>query len=384
MLLKNSRDRKKAYTESLEKDISKLRYEWDRLKQVYEKHINQIHEINDVVQNTLCEKCKLDFRAKIRLKAETYDKFIENSSFSKASSVTSESSQLRHNTRESNTWVSTTTNIKEANSSFLECDETFELDPSDEELKVKEKSFKLPLKRKRKTPAITIELGSNLTLNLFTIFCSVALVAWFLWISLCVSTYNGTNLNQDILTYNTISQPRILHEISDTEQLNSSKSFNSHKHSGIYDQHYNPENFLQFMTAQRYNFFRKVETDYLNEPENETLEIFKPDSKTKHDTNLIVKQRLVNGESETVIKHFNSKYKNIDSLFCDYSAVFTEDLRFLYNDDLNYLHLLIRKKGIEIISDDENKRQNESTKDQNDLLEIGWKVFSLTNIDMQD
>ena len=67
----------------------------------------------------------------------------------------------------------------------------------------------------------------------------------------------------------------------------------------------------------------------------------------------------------------NTKYRHIDSLFCDYSAVFTEDLQLLFTDDLNYLHLLVRKNGVEIVNSSGRVDKATGKADQNDLLEIG-------------
>lgn len=153
----------------------------------------------------------------------------------------------------------------------------------------------------------------------------------------------------------------------------------------MYNLHTDPVNFLEFIKYQRYNFFSKVENDYLEEPENETLQIFKPDingtnekayfgiQKKLDQSNLTKKQK--NEIWQDSVEGKNQKYNSIESLICDSSVVFSEDLKFLFEDDLNYLHLLIRSKGIEIASS-KHKRGKEHShsddkKDQKDLIEIG-------------
>lgn len=63
--------------------------------------------------------------------------------------------------------------------------------------------------------------------------------------------------------------------------LNQSDKNNYHHDEFHFDGHYNSihgaNNFFDFLKYQRYSFFSKVESDYLDEPENETLQIFKPD-----------------------------------------------------------------------------------------------------------
>ena len=76
------------------------------------------------------------------------------------------------------------------------------------------------------------------------------------------------------------------------DDLRAYNNNNSSTSDNIFDVHYNPANFLEFIAAQRFNFFRKVETDYINEPENETLRIFKPDYHIEPGTKPAVEQKL--------------------------------------------------------------------------------------------
>lgn len=188
-----------------------------------------------------------------------------------------------------------------------------------------------------------------------------------------------------------------------TSSSSDSKAYNNvkfeEKHEGIYTMHSDPQSFLEFIKYQRFNFFTKVENDYLVEPENETLQIFKPDDnctdpKQYYGIQHKLYQKAKVGKSQYSIgndhvEEKNRKYNNIESLICDSSVVFSEDLKFLFADELNYLHLLIRTKGIEVVNSkykngDGHNHTRADNKDQNDLIEIGWKVFSLTSIDMQD
>jgi len=75
------------------------------------------------------------------------------------------------------------TNLTPGSESDLECYETLEIQSKVNKSITSQEKFKLPIRRKRKTPAASIVLGNNITLNLFTIFCSLALVASFLCIT---------------------------------------------------------------------------------------------------------------------------------------------------------------------------------------------------------
>lgn len=139
--------------------------------------------------------------------------------------------------------------------------------------------------------------------------------------------------------------------------------------------------FFDSIKNLRYNFFSKVESDYLEEPENETLEVFKPDDNMTQDESTysiqdkLNKQKLIGSYYD--IEEKNKKYNHIESLICDSSVMFSEDMKFLFeNDDLNYLHLLVRKKSIQVINNyihERNDFYNSFTEecDDGNLIEIG-------------
>jgi hypothetical protein len=141
------------------------------------------------------------------------------------------------------------------------------------------------------------------------------------------------------------------------------------------------EKFFESIKNLRYNFFTKVESDYLEEPENETLEVFKPDDNNTDNESAssiqdkLNKQKLIGSVYD--IEEKNKKYHHIESLICDSSVMFSEDMKFLFeNDELNYLHLLVRRKSIQVINSYENEHSdsyNAFTEecDDGNLIEVG-------------
>ena len=89
--------------------------------------------------------------------------------------------------------------------------------------------------------------------------------------------------------------------------------------------HKDSEGFVKLLKQQRFTFFSKVEDDYLKDPENETLQIFKNEKESIFDLeNSTIQKRLVSEnltekkQPKTIddfIDTKNQKYKNIESLF---------------------------------------------------------------------
>ena len=128
---------------------------------------------------------------------------------------------------------------------------------------------------------------------------------------------------------------------------------------GVKDSNQESENFIKYLKHHRYNFFSKVEEDYLEDPENETLQIFKTNTGFNYNQSYhSIQQKLVSDNDtnkkamtiEDVIEHKNEKYKNIESLFCESSAMFSEDLKFAYDEKVNFLHIMLKLKGIEVVN----------------------------------
>lgn len=57
---------------------------------------------------------------------------------------------------------------------------TIEIESQQNFLNIQENNFKIPTNKRRKVADITISTGSSIPLNLFTIFCSLALVTCFM------------------------------------------------------------------------------------------------------------------------------------------------------------------------------------------------------------
>ena len=196
-------------------------------------------------------------------------------------------------------------------------------------------------------------------MNLFTIFLSVAVVVMFLWIwYLSKTNFNG-NLYQNAAK--NISNPRRnLNASFDNWEINDSMQKIENNTESIKEINKNPEDFVKFLKHHRYNFFTKVEEDYLEDPENETLQIFKTETGLDYNKSyLSIQQKLISENStnkrnvmirDDFIDTKNEKYKNIESLFCESSTMFSEDLKFAYDDEINFLHIMLKLKGIEVVN----------------------------------
>lgn len=124
--------------------------------------------------------------------------------------------------------------------------------------------------------------------------------------------------------------------------------------------HKDSEGFVKLLKQQRFTFFSKVEDDYLKDPENETLQIFKNEKESIFDLeNSTIQKRLVSEnltekkQPKTIddfIDTKNQKYKNIESLFWETSTMFSEDLHFAYDDEVNFLHIMLKLKGINVVN----------------------------------
>lgn len=152
------------------------------------------------------------------------------------------------------------------------------------------------------------------------------------------------------------------------------------------ERHHSPQSseyFLDFIKHQRTSFFSKVEDDYFDDDEEvETIHVYSSSDKEAepsyqgvqerlHEPKLIPKTDLKSPQEYS--DQLEDKYNHIESLICDSSLLFSEDLKFLFEDELNYLHLLIRTKGIEVVNSrlKKSERREKKEKDQNDLIEIG-------------
>ena len=109
--------------------------------------------------------------------------------------------------------------------------------------------------------------------------------------------------------------------------LNQSDKNIYHHDEFHFDGHYNSihgaNNFFDFLKYQRYSFFSKVESDYLDEPENETLQIFKPDDNYTDEKSLnsieekLKREKLKESKlisDEEYFKQKSKKYSHIESI----------------------------------------------------------------------
>lgn len=195
-------------------------------------------------------------------------------------------------------------------------------------------------------------------MNIFTIFLSVALVAFFLWICYFNRGIVGkNNLPADGHNHSLRRNLNASSEHWDIDQLERHSSLQQDIENAQKD----PQEYVKFLKQQRFTFFSKVEDDYLKDPENETLQIFKSDKNSESDqVNYSIQQKLIaeNGTQirrqpksiEDYIDSKNDKYKNIESLFCETSTMFSEDLQFAYDDEINFLHIMLKIKGIEVVN----------------------------------
>jgi len=121
-----------------------------------------------------------------------------------------------------------------------------------------------------------------------------------------------SNSSHQSLNSKDSTHKRYLNEINDDFNTSTPKAYNNQneEEQNIYNMHYDSKNFIEFINVQRYNFFRRVETDYLNEPENDTLKLFKPDYYTYDpQSKIIVQQKLIDPKVTSSKARVSSKYK---------------------------------------------------------------------------
>mmetsp|Transcript_15042 Transcript_15042/g.13202 ORF Transcript_15042/g.13202 Transcript_15042/m.13202 type:complete len:142 (+) Transcript_15042:732-1157(+) len=138
---------------------------------------------------------------------------------------------------------------------------------------------------------------------------------------LCFITKESSEDGMSILTN---SETRNLQEEFIDPYLNQSAQelYNDQYHfNNKYRPAHGMNDFLEFIKFQRYNFFSKVESDYLVEPENETLQVFKPDDNFTGKTKTSIEQKLDDVKTTSrdsadfdEIEDKNRKYNNIESL----------------------------------------------------------------------
>lgn len=387
-----SRDRKKQKINMIENDKLYYKNELERVRKVLDSYVEQLHIVNSDINEVLWDNCILNFRQKALHRSEHYEM---NSEIRKNNELTLEKTpDTSYLKRSSSNITKASFHLSSSNTS----EPDIELESQVCSQNTPNGEFKAPTPKKKQAAAISIVLGSNIPLNIFSIFSSVFMVACFMWLWFITS--------EDVQpeTHSEFESRRHLNEIPENISFNTSddKAYNNYSsddiHTESYNIHSNPKNFLEFVKHQRFSFFSKVEDDYIDDPENLTLQVFKPDEEVDENKGFFhIQQKLYNTNymndrqlktSQEYVDQKNEKYNKIESLLCDSSVLYSEDLKFLFEDDLNYLHLLIRTKGIEVVSsqyESGHKHQDKSSKtDQNDLIEIGWKVFSVTQMDMQD
>lgn len=208
--------------------------------------------------------------------------------------------------------------------------DTIEVGSQQNQSEISVDSFKIPTNKKKRIPDISISLGTNIPLNIFSIFCSLALVGCFMILCLFASK---TKTNISIVGTHQPSHNanlRFLNETYDPLMFNDSdtKAYNNQEFhdddESVYNMHFNTQNFLEFIKYQRYSFFSKVENDYLVEPENQTLQIFKPDeNSTKTATYHGIQQKLYEKKENikqgteawnNPMEEKNKKYNSIESI----------------------------------------------------------------------
>lgn len=198
-LHKNSRDRKKAKIENIESENIYLKYEWVRLKEILTSYIDQLDQLKLTIDSALCNECKLLLALKVKEQADLMeektkhaldDNKLDNDQDLEIPNKIPKIERCASNL----TWNSL--QLSTDNTSI----ETFELEFSQNITESPEGDFKLPAPKRRLSPAISISLGSNIPLNLFTIFCSLALVMCFMWICF----FSSNKITSDSLGANNI------------------------------------------------------------------------------------------------------------------------------------------------------------------------------------
>lgn len=201
-------------------------------------------------------------------------------------------------------------------------------------------------------------IPKNIPTNIFTIFLPVVLVALILLIWYFTKGYSDKNGSILSESNNSFSRRNLNASIEqwDMDKIDNYKPLQQ----DLDNIHKDSEGFVKFLKQQRFTFFSKVEDDYLKDPENETLQIFKNEKESIFDLEngtiqkRLVSENLTEKKQPKTIDDFidtkNQKYKNIESLFWETSTMFSEDLHFAYDDEVNFLHIMLKLKGIDVVN----------------------------------
>ncbi|CAI2366171.1 unnamed protein product [Moneuplotes crassus] len=378
-----SRDRKKSKMKTLEKENTQLSQEINRLSNICKGYTSQLQEIKNIIDGYLCETCISSFRNKLGEKVTNLNSpknNLDTKHLKACGSLPRASSDIQKDVGKLELWRS-------------EEISDIEVDSQNHGSRDNE-GFKMPEPVVTNTSAISLSLGSNVPLNLFSIFLSVALVCCFMCFCFIMDKHSPEKSGESQ------SNIRNLQETGWNFTPNASIFGDYGGEEFIFENHHHSirgmDNFMDFLKYQRYSFFSKVESDYLDEPENDTLQIFKPDETyTELNPNNIIQDKLYRarddssrGMSEDDIESKNKKYHHIESILCDSSFIFSEDNKFLYGDDINYLHLLVKTNGAKLINSsmdyfeksgdplDAYDRCSGYECDDSNMIEVGCKIFS--------
>ena len=397
--------------ETLERENETLKQEIKRVKDILSSYSNHLWEIRSVINDCLWLSWNNNFRSKISAKWEQIN-MGQNMTLQKDQNI----DYLNHPLSNSHLIRSSSNISAKVQPLDLEASEKhsdIELESQTSSVENGNKEFKAPLP-KRNHAAIEIVLNNNIPMNLFSIFLSLTLVACFMCLWFIMGEDPNKNKDNNPTGIGGLEDgSRFLNEEYDKYQNDSFFSDIDNENIAFYDFedkdysfyniddefHFNGRynsisgmnNFLDYIKYQRFNFFSKVEGDYLVEPENETLQIFKPDDNyTSEDPKTNIEKKLYESSTSSrvepeidYIEEKNMKYNSIESIIWDTSFIFSDGPGVLDVDELNYLHLLIKTHGSIMLNSSMNEingfaNENLNYMDDGNAIEVGWRVFSTT------